>query len=70
MSPRESRLYADAGKIAMLAMGRTEKNGPGRPRTKRGWAADEDPLAYVCLVEWIVGVARRYARTPLDQEAA
>lgn len=48
---RLQSLYGEAGDIAVAAMG--EKN------------ANEDPLAYWCLVDWIVMAAKRYrdART-------
>lgn len=41
--------YAKAGEIALVAMGRTEirKNSPSK------WKAEDDPLAWWCLTEWI-----------------
>jgi hypothetical protein len=59
MTDREMKLLHDASQIARLAMGTEVIPGVrGRPR-KVIWKADEDPLAWWCLVEAIVGLANR-----------
>lgn len=60
MSPKEYKLWADASRLAVAAMGEDvhqDLRGSPRHATKR---ANEDPLAYWCLVEAIVGLAKRY----------
>jgi len=52
---REQELYAKAGELARIAMGR-EKWGRGRG-THRYWVADEDPLAWWELTECIASIA-------------
>ena len=48
----EEQIYAEASRIAILAMGTTEWKG------KTVYAADQDPLAYWGLVEMIVDLVR------------
>lgn len=60
MNDAELRMWREASHIAVLAMGQ-EKSGKTRG-TKRVNRADEDPAAYWCLTELIVGFARRHGR--------
>lgn len=54
MTPKQIEKYKRAGFIARVAMGRRPRGGPGIPRLEPGWVADDDPLAWWCLTEWIV----------------
>ena len=53
----EAQVYAEAGVIIGIAM--------GREKVKRGkaWRANEDPLAYVMAVEAVVSLVQRAALT-------
>lgn len=55
-----ARLWANAMKDAQLIMGRVH-HGPGRrPHNDGGleWKAEDDPLAWWCLVEVLVAYAQ------------
>lgn len=52
---RDVDLYAKAGEIAYRAMGTHGKDGTRN--------ADEDPLAWWCLTEWIVSLAKEHKRS-------
>lgn len=51
----EAQIYAEAGTIIQIAM--------GKEKAKRGtaWRANEDPLGYWCGVEAIVSLVQRSA---------
>ena len=53
----EEQIYAEAGRIIQIAMGRGESVGRTRSQ-KRVWRANEDPLGYWCGVEAIVALVR------------
>ncbi|MES5044508.1 hypothetical protein ABVB72_04445 [Rhizobium nepotum] len=54
----EEQIYAEAGRIIQIAMGR-EKVSRGRGRKAApSWRANEDPLGYWCGVEAIVDLVR------------
>jgi hypothetical protein len=55
IAEREYFLHARAGEIAKMAMGRTENPGRGK---RKSWRAEEDPLAWWCLVELLVLFAK------------
>lgn len=57
MSPREYKLIVDASELARVAMGRSNK-----PSALNAWKAEEDPLAWWCLTEAIVALAKRKRR--------
>lgn len=63
MLSREATLQAAAEAIAREAMGKTKRwTGRRDPGDQgRAYNAEEDPLAFVCLTEWIIAVAKRYA---------
>jgi len=55
----DAQIYATAGRIIQIAMGK-EKVSRGRGRKSvTNWKADEDPLAYWCGVEAIVSLVDR-----------
>jgi hypothetical protein len=55
----DAQIYAAAGRIIQIAMGK-EKVSRGRGRKSIiNWKADEDPLAYWCGVEAIVSLVDR-----------
>ena len=55
---KEVELYARAGELAKIAMGRKLERTTADMRLKDSvWVADEDPLAWWCLVECIVKLA-------------
>ncbi len=55
------QIHAEAGRIIQIAMGK-EKVSRGRGRNAVvNWRAEEDPLAYWCGVEAIVGLVERAA---------
>ena len=62
MTKHEMKLYAEAACLADSAMGRERVKYPrdGEPRY-RSRAAD-DPLAWWCLTEAIVRIAKRYRK--------
>lgn len=60
MTSKDAMLYALAGDLARHAMGKTTRR-EGR-RSETVWLADEDPLAWWCLVEAMVALPKRAAR--------
>jgi len=60
MTGREARLWAEASRIAEVAL-RTYPKVRGDRSPQR--ISEDDPLAWWCLTESIVGIAKRYARS-------
>lgn len=54
ISKRRERLYREAGQIALVALGQK--------------TANDDPLAYWLLINWIVEVAVRFRDAPIGRE--
>jgi hypothetical protein len=57
----ESQIYAEAGRIIQIAMGKENQARGDRRRSTRVWRANEDPLAYWLGVEAIVSLVQRAA---------
>lgn len=63
ITDREVELYSKAGALARVAMGKTElRRGRGWGRKAQTWIADDDPLAWWCLTEGIVKIAKEYRK--------
>ena len=58
MNEREIAMYVEAGDIARMLMG-TEKQWGSKPRI----CANDDPMAWWCLTELLVGFAAKHGRT-------
>lgn len=62
MTKAEERLYARASNMAVVIMGKEYVRGTrGSPSTLVA-RATEDPCAWWCLTEALVGIAKKYAR--------
>ena len=60
---KKIELYNRAGDLAKIAMGRIKVRSTVDMRRKESvWAAEEDPLAWWCLVECIVQLADNSAK--------
>lgn len=57
----ERQIYAEAGAIIQIAMGRINQVSGDRRHARKVWAANEDPLGYVMGVEAIVSLVHRAA---------
>lgn len=66
----DAQIYSEAGKIIQIAMGKVNQVTGDRRYSRRVWAANEDPLAYVMGVEAIVSLVKRASPLPADNGRA